>query len=509
VPPQSAGATPAPAAPAVTPAPPPAAKAPGATPTPAAPPAPRPASTPPAPLAAAPAELAENEHIELAKAQLAQRIDKLRPAGAEPCVLHATLEVARRTIVACGSSGIWIVELGLEGGDRLLQRQPVAGRAVGLYSRNGRVWVEVETLSARPLDELDTSGAIAVPSDAMRLPLAEGPPLAAPPRQPAAPPPAERQVEVVILGHVTSSSGGRLIIDLGSDHGVTLSDRIELSVMAQSPFGPFQNREVLAVGRVASVSNGQSLVELGIGEDVPVGAEAALSLHASTQNRLAPPRVGGLWTLAAVLRPFFVLDRLGIGALNELTIGYQAQGPLRVQLLASPLGFSGADDGSTVSALGVIIVSFDTRLFELGLGTGAQTVNDSEYEPGTALTLSQTLRVGALDGLNLSIRNDISLFHSEFEYSAFSGQAQIPVSERGWLVLQGGGGSVGYGFFEAGGKALLTGNGTAGSVFLRGTIGYAALFESPGYASQGDPFSTVEEIDHGGPLIGFGMEWRL
>jgi hypothetical protein len=181
-----------------------------------------------------------------------------------------------------------------------------------------------------------------------------------------------------------------------------------------------------------------------------------------------------------------------------------------VQLLAAPLGFSGAEDGSMLSALGVAIVSYDTHLFELGLGAGVQTVNDSDYAPGTALALSQTLRVGASDGLNVSIRNDISLFHSEFEYSAFNGQAQIPVTERGWLVLQGGGGSTGYAFFEVGGKALLSGNGTRDSVFLRGTIGYASLFESPGLGNfPSDGSATSEEVDHGGPLIGFGMEWRM
>jgi len=512
VPPPPAPTAPPPAPPAA--APPAAAPPATATPPSAAPSTPPRAALPlapapqPAPVEAPPA-LAENESLELAKAQLAQRIDKLRPAGAEPCVLHATLEVARRTIVACGSSGIWIVELGGEAGDRFVQRQPVMGRAVGLFSRNGRVWVEVETLSARPLDELDTSGAIAVPSDTMRLPLAEVPPLPTPAVVQRAP---RGKMEVAILGRVVSASPGRVVVDLGREHGVDLGERIELSVVSRGPVGPFQNRQVLAVGRVTSVAEEQSLVELGIGEYAPVGAEAALTSHAATANRLAPPRVADVWTLAATIRPFFVLDRLGIGALNELGLGYQAEGPLRIQLLASPLGFSGADDGSTFSALGVAIISFDTRLFELGLGAGAQTVNDSDHAPGGALTLSQTLRVGALDGLNLSVRNDISLFHSEFEYSAFSGQGQIPVTERGWLVLQGGGGSVGYAFFEAGGKALLWGNGTRGSVFLRGTIGYATLFETPGlgnFSVASDGSATVEEIDHGGPLIGLGMEWRM
>jgi hypothetical protein len=505
---QSSDTTPAPAA-AVPPAPsvPPAASPP---PRAALPLAPAPATSGPPP------GVAENESIELAKAQLAQRIDKLRPAGAEPCVLHATLDVARRTIVACGSSGIWIVELGAGGADRLLQRQTVMGRAVGLFSRNGRVWVEIETLSARPLDEVDTSGIIAVPSDAMRLPLAAAPPLATSPRAVAAPlatPPraAGGNAQVAILGRVTAGSAGRFVVDLGLEHGVDLSDRVELAITSQSPIGQFQARQVLAVGRVTSVTNGQSLIELGVGEDVPVGAEAALTTHALTRSRLAPPRVSGLWTLAGMLRPFFALDRLGVGALNELSLGYQAQGPLRVQLLASPLGFSGAEDGSTLSVLGVAIISYDTHLFELGVGAGAQTVNDSDHEPGAALALSQTLRVGAVDGLSLSIRNDVSLFHSEFEYSAFSGQAQIPVTEHGWLVLQGGGGSVGYAFFEVGGKALIVGNGTRGSVFLRGTIGYATLYQEPGRlgADNNDGSATSDDVEHGGPLLGFGMEWRM
>ena len=128
----------------------------------------------------------------------------------------------------------------------------------------------------------------------------------------------------------------------------------------------------------------------------------------------------------------------------------------------------------------------------------------------TGVTVSQSLRVGALDGLHLAIRNDISLFHSEFEYSAFNGQAQIPVADRGWLVLQGGGGSVGYGFFEVGGKALLVGNGAPGSLFVRGTIGYATLFEDRGILSLPSSNGFFEDdVNHAGPLVGLGIEWRM
>jgi hypothetical protein len=451
--------------------------------------------------------------LEPAEPSLAQRIAKLTPPGTQPpCSVRATLEVARRTIVACGAAGVWVLELGAPGGDRLIERRRVEGRAVGLFSRGGRVWVEIESISARPV-ELDSPSVGADAPDAEPAP----PPIALAPEPTALPaPPAlehavTRPAEVAILGRVLSSRGGQLVVDLGREHGVRVNHRIEFAALRESPLGPFRDREVLAVGRVISIADEQSLVEVGIGEDVPVGVEAALTSRPLTANRSAPPRAQGLWTFAGVIRPFFVLDRLGFGALNELAVGYQMQSSLRFQLLCSPLAFSTAEDGSAFSTAAVGIVSFDTRLFEIGLGLGAQTVNASDYEPGSGLTVAQSLRFGSLDGLHLSIRNDISLFHSEFDYSAFNGSAQIPVSERGWLVMQGGGGSVGYGFFEVGGKVLLFGNGTRDSLYLRGTIGYATVYrEASTFDFSSDTgFVEGDDVEHAGPLVGFGMEWRI
>jgi hypothetical protein len=476
--------------------------------------------SPPAPTLARPAPPAKPappvpalpEHADVGQFEkaLAQRIARLAPAGALQCSLQASLEVARKTLVACGAAGVWVVELGALGGDRLLERRRVDGRAVGLFSRGGRVWVEVESLSAHPFD-WESAGAPSVESAPHAEPALEVPTPLAP--RPATPPSGSRShpIEVDIIGRVVSSRGGSLVVDLGRRQGVSVGNRIELSIQRESPLGHFGDREVLAVGRVVSVSDEQSLIEVGVGEAVPVDAEARLTSRDATGSRSAPPRVHGLWTLAGVVRPFFVLDQLGFGALSELAMGYQTEGPLRVQLLSSPLAFSTADDGSALSATAVGLVSYDTRLFEIGLGLGAQTVNDGDYRPGSGLTVSQSLRFGALDGLNLSIRNDISLFHSEFDYSAFNGAAQVPVTDRGWLVLQGGGGSVGYAFFEAGGKVLWLGNGTRGSVFLRGTIGYATVYRNASSfdVSLDTGFVDGDDVDHAGPLVGFGVEWRM
>jgi hypothetical protein len=372
--------------------------------------------------------------------------------------------------------------------------------------------VEIESVSARPLD-LEAAGNAGEPASAAQPTAPEPMSLAPVPAPPAEvrERPVARSAQIAILGRVVSSRAGRLVVDLGRRHGVQIGTHVELAALGESSLGSFRARELLAVGRVISISDEQSLVEVGIGEDVPVGAEATLTSRALTGNRTAPPRAHGLWSIAFVLRPFFVLDELGFGSLNELVVGYQMEGPLRFQLLASPVGFSSADDGSALSAAALGVVSYDTRLFEIGLGLGPQTINSMGYEPGSGLTVAQSLRFGSLDGLQLSIRNDIALFHREFDYAAFNGAAQIPASDRGWLVLQGGGGSAGYAFFEVGGKLLWAGNGTRDSLFLRGTLGYAAVFRDAKSFSLSSDTGFVEDdaVEHAGPLIGFGVEWRI
>jgi hypothetical protein len=75
-----------------------------------------------------------------------------------------------------------------------------------------------------------------------------------------------------------------------------------------------------------------------------------------------------------------------------------------------------------------------------------------------------------------------------------------------WLLLNGGGGNIGYGFGELGLRVLLSGNGLAGSKFLTVTAGGAAVFQSgtcPEFS-----FCTESSV-YGGPMAGVGGEWRF
>ena len=443
---------------------------------------------------------------------LEQRLARLQQPDLAPCKVHGSLQLGSRTYVACGPGGLWIVELDDVGGDRLLARQQLDGSAVGVFERGGQAWVELQVLSARPVHD-SGAGTLVDGGRVVRSTLAPLPALTPDDTRRKTAPPARAPLEMAVEGRVLSSAGGRVVVDLGREHGVKIGTRMEFNVREEeeSPLGTFQRWEVVAVGRVSSVTDAQSLIELGVAEEVPLTAKATVSSRALTSNRSSPPRVPGIWTLAGVVRPFFVLEQLGLGALNELSVSYQSMGPLRAQLQLAPVAFASAGEGSTFAGLAIGLLSFDTRLFEIGFGMGIQTINDGDFEPGSGLTIAQSLRFGARDGLSLSLRNDVSLFHSEFEYSAFSAEAQVPVADKGWLVMEGGGGTVGYAFFEVGGKVLVTGNGTRDSLFLRGTIGYAALYETRFVTEvfNGNGFfSGSDELYYGGPLIGLGVEWR-
>ena len=104
-----------------------------------------------------------------------------------------------------------------------------------------------------------------------------------------------------------------------------------------------------------------------------------------------------------------------------------------------------------------LLVSYDSRLFEMGLGLGGQTVNDTELllPPGSGLAVAQLVRFGALDGLSLTARTSVVLFHSQFEFGGMVAKLQIPVGRGYWLYFGGGGGVVGVRVSDAVSVALV------------------------------------------------------
>jgi hypothetical protein len=433
-----------------------------------------------------------------------------RDALGRGCTLREIATHGALRYAACGAAGVWIVRFDPGVGYTLIARQDLRGDVDGFFARDGELWAQVTSRSAVPIARAAGAGepAAAALPPVTRLP--STPPMATG-AVPVAPLPREHEPAPRVHGEVIETGPGYVIVDFGSADLLVDQSRIAFYQVTREPFGEYVSarRERLAVGVVDSVGTSRARVRLGINERVPKGALAEQTKDSLTASQLAPPRVPGLWEIAFHARPFLVLGDLGTGLVLDARAGYRTD-HFHIEGLLLPLAVATASDGVTVPVVGFVTGAYDSRLFEIGLGLGGQTVNDIDFdlEPGTGATVVQRARLGARDGLHLEIFTYLVLFHSEFEFSGMRATGQIPVGRGGWLIVSGGGGSMGLGFGEIGLRALLSGNGDRDSLFVTVTVGGAEAFvDQTCLNAQCSDFES--EIDYGGPTLGAGLEWRL
>jgi hypothetical protein len=440
-----------------------------------------------------------------------------RDARGRACNRRAVEALGNRWVVAFGESGLWTARRNPGGPIVLVSVEELGGPVVALFRREGRVWAEVLRREARdvaPVDENASQAAFPNLDDSPRSGVPTSPPATV----------ADAPAVVTTLddsenvpeGRVTEVSGGEIVVDLGRDDGVRVGDRVELSEVVEEGVGSqlVERRRVLAVGVVRAVSEDFARVELGMGERVPVGATARSVTRNPTRSRSAPPRVGGLWHVGFMARPFVALEDLGGGILLDASVGYRFEGPIHIEAVVSPLGWAtGESNPSVTPAVGFVKGSFDSHLFEIGFGFGVATVHDVEFptESGSGFLVAQQVRIGAVDGLSLDVLSHVTLFHSRFRFSGMVAHGQIPMGDRFWLLIAGGGGAAGYGYGELGVRALLRGNGDKGSFFFTGTVGGVGVFETvkTTCSTVDFEFGCSENVVYAGPTIGAGGEWRF
>ncbi len=485
------------------------------------------------PSAAAPAPVDPTYALQDGRLVLRRRAEPPRPVET-PCAAQALQRAGQRLYLACADAGLAVFELDTAGAPQLVEQRPLAGRAVGfLVAPDGRVWVELLRSEARPLDE------------AMAAPALAAAPAAAPAATPSAPSPGAPPPSSGGEGVVLEAHSGRVVIDLGQQHGLARGSHVALFTRRTVDLGggqSAQEEDLIAVGEVRAVTADRAQVRLGLNERVPAGAVARRSEGALSETQWAPPRVDGIWEVAFMARPFLAVGAFGLGAIADGSVSLRHPDNLRLQLLLEPAGVGYADEGNILALAGTFLGSYDTRLFEIGLGLGWSLVNEDlqrsvaagasdesgmdAIEPGfegldSGLAVGQIARLGATDGLHILVRNTFLLYDSTFFYGGTTGQLQWPVTESSWLLLRGGGGRAGYGYGEVGLRWLARGNGDRDSVFLTVTAGGGALSGHvdstcryyTGSDAQGAPVyedqSCQKSISYGGPMVGFGAEWRL
>jgi hypothetical protein len=285
------------------------------------------------------------------------------------------------------------------------------------------------------------------------------------------------------------------------------------------------------------VGPSSSTVELDRGSVVREGDQAEKESRDRNHYPIAPPR-HGLVELGLILRPFLALDKLGVGSANVAWATLVFEKPWYVSAQLSPLAVGGVTSGPAVNIAGTLSGGYETQYFSVGLGAGGSTLGPTalnfdarelvppEDFPAGVLTITQEARLGARDGLHVSVRNFFLLVPAysctrpyyyyydgysngegeagctktgqEFTYGGIGLDLQVPVGIRTDIV----------GSFTTTGSGVLAAEGGV-STWLRGNgdKGSLALRVGAGYGSQETLFGGRREL--AGPMVSVGIRYRL
>ena len=378
--------------------------------------------------------------------------------------------------------------------------------AGGLFVAGGRLWVEQREVRAIPLDARLFSSTSA-PMSVGTMPQAPSPP-------------------AVESASVLSVRAGVVEVEGRREAGT------ELRFLGSR--GEGGQREV-GRGRVVEVGPSSSTVELDRGSVVRVGDSAEKERLERNHYPVAPPR-HGLVELGLILRPFLALDKLGVGSANVAWATLVFEKPWYLSAQLAPLAIGGVTSGPAVNIAGTVSGGYETQYFSVGLGVGASSLGPTALDsaaselvapdkiPAGVLTITQEARLGARDGLHVSVRNFFLLVPSyactygdyyyayapptgetgctkqgqEFTYGGIALDLQVPVGIRTDIV--GSFTTTGSGVLavEGGVSTWLRGNGDKGSLGLR--VG-------AGYGSQQTLFGGRREL--AGPMVSVGIRYRL
>jgi hypothetical protein len=381
-----------------------------------------------------------------------------------PCVAHTLLVREEDAWAGCATAVIHLRRAG-EGALEVVGAIPVEGDVVELMQRGPEVWVVRQRRDAIPLrgaGDLPAHG----PTDATTAPR---------------------------VGAVTGEDRSRPVIDLGRRQGLATRDRVEFfeERRRDTPAGPIVEERVIAIGEVVGVSDDAAIVAPGINQSVPLGTLARRTERTMGANTAAPPRVGGQGWVRLNAAGLVSLMEDGGGLLFEGAAGYRFRPPIELSVRVGP-GWGGGSDARVSGRVSVVgFLAFDHPYFAIGVGGGASIV---EGTPDGVF--AQQLRLGAVDGLSLSVTAQFAktgASRTGWRLDNLDGVAQIPLSRRApstWLTLHGNGSS-----FDGGGdlgvRIRARGNGQHGTLTFWPHIG------------------AQVEYDWVGPAVGLGLDVRL
>lgn len=357
-----------------------------------------------------------------------------------------------------------------------------------------------------------------------QVPGAVTPVVSAPPPPPTAPsaPAAEASKVIDVVS-------GRVIFDAGPSKGFAPGKRVKITSqqlvlkpdLETGGLKELPSNEVTAVLQIEHAEAGRSMAPLGRGDIARPGDLATLTDEPVSERTFLPRRAPFTTRAGFHLRPFLGLetDSKPFGLLLDAFGAYYFEEiPFRIEVGVAPFGTAFNAEVSHYPTTAAVTFAYTTDFFEIGLGLGAlvghdgpcgfRGPTDTSCEKNTGVTINQTLRLGSLDGLNVSWQSSIFSRPESFVFGVGRVEVNVPITSRLGLFGAGGGGENGWNFGEGGVRTYVGGTGARGTTIISASLGYASVFDGP--APPLGPNGEMHQNEHvGGPSVAFGMEWRL
>ncbi len=362
----------------------------------------------------------------------------------------------------------------------------------------------------------------------------------------------EKKESKRIQGEVIEITPGYAIINLGSKDGIEKNMRFEIQSSELKKIYNLKTRtyemmpslETTAVSPVVQVSEDRCMIRIGRGNKAHIGDIAILTEKPLSESLYTPSYEKGLHRIYGRIAPFVGIETLTIGSLLSLMYDYTFEFPLKIEGGIRNAGILFSTKNTSPFQLD-IIPSYNTDLFEVGLGTG---YTYSGHELQRNFLFLQKVRLGAVDGINFTMWNSFiyqekhSLWNFyghdsgsvvknagdpctpdkdreyEFAWNGFDMEATTPVSKSINLFTHWAYSQAGWFTGEIGIKNFVKGNGGDGTLIIPVSIGGTGVFDYKSEKSSRlvcNPDTKKLEYDKewstegfGGPIVSIGIDYR-
>ncbi len=457
-----------------------------------------------------------------------------------------------RAYVALGSLGAAIVSQNASGQVAVEKRIPVShGTVTGFMVSGGDVWMQVSSENAILLGS-DGAETVAVPQP---VPVVTAPGAPVPAGGGALDPKAEGRASSVSSIEIQRIFGGKVLLNRGSDDGLAVGERLRVvrHEAGEDAAGRFEAEREVAVLVVESLGRHDARARIWRGDEVTAGDQVQVADDRAEPSLLYPRQLAEYVEMEASLRPILNVGDSGFGLLFDGNVTYQGE-HLFLGVRSQPLGFGRTQESTVFTQTLLAEGGYNSRPFAIGVGLGFASVygdlqelfeltsldapstrsDESPWQDGdpehsewrqdmqNAFAVGQRVRLGASDGLHLSVANTLLYFggadgrgssddptSAGFIWGGTDARLTIPLALNADLFLEGGGGATGYAYGAVGVFGWLSGNGGAGSLGLFASAGGAGVWSARERDNYRYSYTESEDIAVGGPMISLGVRYRM